>query len=586
MIQEVENIPQMPDYLKQYITQQDYSMYTAIDHACWRHIMRLNSYFFKDHAHSKYLEGLHEFGISIERVPKISEMDEKLKKYGWRAVGITGFIPAPEFLEMLAQSILPIACDMRKIEHIDYTPSPDIVHEAAGHAPIVADPGYANLLHKIGKVARYAIYAKEDNMVYEAVLKLSETKEDPHSTEKDIQEAQEGLNTALKSVKYVSEAQKLTRFGWWSTEYGLFVDKNGKTLIYGAGLLSSVGESYFCLNPEVKKVQMTIDCMNQDFDITKPQPQLFYTDDFSKLDAIVDEFSKTMAYKIGGVAALNKALEARTVTTTQLDSGLQISGTLVDYKTNSQGEIIFLKYTGSCQLSKEELQYVGHGANYHKEGYSTPLGVIKSVNKTSSQLTNEDLKNLGFVEGKKSKLEFYSGIVVTGVLSSVLLHQGKLHVITFKDCEVKWNEQVLFAPEWGDFDMACGSEVVSVFGGAADRDAFVKETIGMCSKARVQKCNLIDENKSLVTMYQQVRDLREQNLWNKDVEHSIRQIATKLDQQYPLDWLLRFEILEFLKLNNSKTDLVEKLIAQLNQLSKNAPNIKMLIDRGFKLLVS
>jgi phenylalanine-4-hydroxylase len=270
----------IPVHLKQFLVKQDYSLYTAIDQAAWRYIMRVSEAFFKDHAHPIYVDGLKRAGISTEKIPRISEMDEKLKKFGWRAVSVTGFIPPEIFMEMLSLQILPIACDMRNLGHIEYTPAPDIVHEAAGHAPILADPSYSSFLKRFGEIARRVIFAKEDTEVYEAVRELSEIKEDPGATEEDITDAQKKLDSAYAKVSYVSEARALTRLGWWTTEYGLF-KKDDKFLIYGAGLLSSAGESYNCLSEKVKKIPLDIRCTEMDYDITKPQLQLFYTDDFS-----------------------------------------------------------------------------------------------------------------------------------------------------------------------------------------------------------------------------------------------------------------------------------------------------------------
>src|SRR5690606_6325521 len=160
-------------------------------------------------------------GITVNRIPRISEMDEKLKRFGWRAVAVTGFIPPSIFLEFLSMGILPIACDMRRLEHLEYTPSPDIVHEAAGHAPILADPKFASFLRKFGEIARKAIFAKEDLDIYEAILHLSEIKEKVETQDIDIKRAYERLERAQKSVTYTSEASQLARLGWWSTEYGL-----------------------------------------------------------------------------------------------------------------------------------------------------------------------------------------------------------------------------------------------------------------------------------------------------------------------------------------------------------------------------
>ena len=70
----------VPNHLKQYIVNQDYSKYTYVDHSVWRYIMKINIDFFIRHGHESYIEGLRGTGISLERIPRIEDMDEKLSK--------------------------------------------------------------------------------------------------------------------------------------------------------------------------------------------------------------------------------------------------------------------------------------------------------------------------------------------------------------------------------------------------------------------------------------------------------------------------------------------------------------------------
>lgn len=574
---------ELPFYLRQYIAEQDYSLYTPIDQACWRYIMRVSKKYFGEHAHPKYLDGLRETGVTTEHIPLISEMDEKLQKFGWRAVIITGFIPPEPFLEMLAHRILPIASDMRKLENLDYTPAPDIVHEAAGHAPILADPDYSSYLKKFGEIARRVIYAKEDNELYEAVLNLSETKENPAATTEDIAKAQARLDEAVKNVGYVSEAQQVTRLGWWSTEYGLF-ESNGQYLIYGAGLLSSVGESFNCLSKNVKKVPLTVNCIEQAYDITKPQPQLFVTDDFKKLEKVIDQLAEKMAYKHGGVEGLAKAKRAQTLTSTVFESGIQISGVLVEYRLMTTGEVSFLKLAGPTQLSYDEMQLEGHGANYHSAGFSSPVGRIKGMLADPWLATLNEWKDIGCEKEQVCQFEFESGIRVEGRWLSSTVKNGKTIVMTFDNCTVRSGEEVLFSPDWGTFDMILGAKVTSVFGGAADRNAYAKDVYQKEFKPRPQKSNLTAENKELSQLYGVVREIRESATFNNDQLQRIIEVKQRLDAHYPKDWLLRLEILELLSLNKCSAQHCEQLKTTLAELSSESERMKMLIDRGLSLL--
>jgi phenylalanine-4-hydroxylase len=113
-----------PKHLLQFAVDQRYDDYTSVDHAVWRFIMRQNIFFLKEYAHKVYFQGLLNTGISFDRIPRIQEMNDILAKIGWGAVAVDGFIPPAAFMEFQAYKVLVIACDMRQIHHIEYTPAP------------------------------------------------------------------------------------------------------------------------------------------------------------------------------------------------------------------------------------------------------------------------------------------------------------------------------------------------------------------------------------------------------------------------------------------------------------------------------
>ena len=97
---------------------------------------------------------------------------------------------------------------------------------------------------------------------------------------------------------------------WWTAEYGLIGSLEAPK-IFGAGLLSSVGESKWCLSNQVKKIPLTLECVKQTYDITEPQPQLFVAENFHHLSDVLKQLSETMAYKTGGRKALDKLIQAK-----------------------------------------------------------------------------------------------------------------------------------------------------------------------------------------------------------------------------------------------------------------------------------
>lgn len=573
-------IDQIPEYLQPYIVRQDPSLYTQQDHAAWRYILKIASVFFRQHAHRMYRDGLRETGISTERIPLISEMDEKLRRFGWRAVAVSGFIPPAVFMEFLSRGVLPIACDMRKIENLAYTPAPDIVHEAAGHAPIIADPGYADYLRHYGELAQKAIFSAQDMDVYDAVRDLSDTKENPASTPEDIARAQRRLDQAVAAVDHVSEATQLGRMGWWTIEYGLIRDTenpHGSPKIYGAGLLSSVSESFHCLGPGVKQIPFSVDCIDMSYDITQPQPQLYVAKDFEDLRLGLEAMARTMAYQVGGLAGLGKARKARALTTTELDSGIQISGVLREFQVQGD-EAAYLQFTGPTQLSVRDRELSGQGPTYHKQGFGSPVGKLADGRRP------QDLSDADFARGR---LDFASGVVVQGkFVRSVRQQDGRALIAVFENCTVRREEEVLFDPAWGTYDMACGAAVVSVFGWAADRKAYLEATGGFHQPPGVPKTNLTDANRGLDALYGRVRQLREAGPDAPERESTLAAIHDELERGYPQDWLLRYELLELDARWTLRAPWAARALARLDAISASSRDLGETISRGLDLLAA
>ena len=212
---------ELPAHLRKYVVDQFYQRYTPVDQAVWRYIVRQLVSFLSANAHPIYREGLRRTGIEVDQIPHIENISKKLEEFGWKAVPVSGFIPPTAFMEFQALGYLPIASDMRTIEHAMYTPAPDIVHEAAGHAPIIADPEYATYLKKYADVASRSIISHEDLALYVAIRDLSDIKESRSSTPADIAEAEAKLDAAVAQISFASEAAQLARLYWWTAEYGL-----------------------------------------------------------------------------------------------------------------------------------------------------------------------------------------------------------------------------------------------------------------------------------------------------------------------------------------------------------------------------
>lgn len=543
------------------------------------------------HAHPCYLDGLLRTGIEVDRIPEISFVSAKLEKFGWRAIPVSGFIPPAAFMELQSLGFLPIASDMRAIDHLMYTPAPDIVHEAAGHAPILIDEEFAGYLRDYALVARKAIISFEDMNQYEAIRVLSDLKEDPNSTAAQVAEAEKKLDHVTRSISFISEAAYLSRMNWWTAEYGL-IGTMDNPKIFGAGLLSSVGEARECLLPKVKKIPMTIDCLNYSYDITEKQPQLFVTPSFQHLRVVLDELAKTMAYRTGGVEALEKAKLAQTVNTVELNSGLQISGRLKTYIA-LDNEPIYLQFEGPTQLCETSRELSGHGKFHHLHGFGSPVGRLTNTTKCLSEYGEVELKHFNIEIGKNVSLNFLSGVQVVGTVQSTLRGaNGRLLVISLDKCTVTQKDKILFDPAWGIFDMAIGSNVPSVYGGPADRKSY-GDTDDFVAKMIPRK-NLSASEQKKHALYAELRTLRAllnnptknfkvEDHSNDDVHFRFEKILIELNTHFSTDWLLYLNLYE-LVLKYPNSPIFFKVKAQLEKLKITEPNFSSLINDGLRLL--
>lgn len=569
-------LDKLPRHLLSLVIEQPYNEYTAQDQAVWRYVMRQNVRYLPHVAHSSYLNGLRQTGISIDQIPHMYGMNRILKEIGWAAVAVDGFIPPAAFMEFQAYNVLVIAADIRPIDQIHYTPAPDIIHEAAGHAPIIADPEYASYLRDFGKLGSRAFSSRHDNDIYSAIRHLSILKADPYTTDDQIEEAEADLDRIMKISAGPSEMALLRNLHWWTVEYGLIGELNNPK-IYGAGLLSSIGESYNCLQDHVRKIPYSLEAQHVNFDITTQQPQLFVTPDFEHLTTVLEEFAKGMALKKGGLTGILKAIDSLTISTSVLSSGIQVSG-LLKHAIVSNQQPAYLSYAGPVQLAFADEQIEGHDTSYHKDGFGTPVGFLKGIAAPLELIPKSDLQNYGISENQHCRLEFESGVIVEGYLTSVLTRNSKNVILSFKDCTVTYEDKVLFQPSWGMYDMAVGAGIRSCYSGAADPDAF-----GFSFPVPEEKTHKIqhtEKDKELYQYYEQVREIRDA----QDGYDRLSPIFEYVKTHHPEDWLLPLEIHEILENHNGYPELSEDVLRYLKKKSIGDEVLLKLIQDGLAMV--
>lgn len=575
----------LPENLHAFIVKQPYNEYTAQNQAVWRYVMRLNVDYLKKVAHESYIDGLRLTGISIDEIPHMEGMNRILKDIGWAAVAVDGFIPPNAFMEFQAHNVLVISSDIRTIDHVGYTPAPDIIHEAAGHAPIIANPEYAEYLRRFGELGSKAISSPDDDRMYEAIRKLSILKENPNSTQAEVDAATAEVETIQNQVTELSEMAKIRNLHWWTVEYGL-IGSLEDPKIYGAGLLSSIEESKDCLDSSVEKRPYTIEASEVSFDITAAQPHLYVTPNFAHLSFVLEKFANKMAVRTGGLSGIEKLVKSTKMGTVELSTGIQISG-IFTRAIEYEGAPIYLQTTGPTALASQGRELIGHGTHQHPDGFGSPVGKLEGTNLAIEDMSPRDLEAYGIVEGQVVTLNFEGGVCVEGkIITGKRDIRGKIQLITFKECRVTYGDEVLFDPSWGVYDMAVGKSLVSAFAGPADDKSF--KNIHKKSETVTQKIVYSPQELALHQEYARLKTLRETLENAPDVRVSVTELTPELNEfwqrtktSYPREWLLFLELLELMSAtNHSQGDAVRTHLEDLSQ----DKSLTSLIKNGLALI--
>lgn len=227
-------------------TRQEWAAYTQEEHAAWGLLYARRMETLRHTGSRLFLEGAQRIGLRPDRVPDLADVNARLAaRTGWAAVPVTGFLPAREFFQCLAQRRFPTTVTVRPRSQLDYLPEPDIFHDVFGHVPLHAHPVFADFLQRFGRAASAAV---TDDQV-----------------------------------------EAMARLFWFTVEFGL-IREGSEIRLYGSGLISSHGDAANALGPTCDRRPFTLDAvLAQAFAIDHFQEVLFTIDSFEQLFVAVAE---------------------------------------------------------------------------------------------------------------------------------------------------------------------------------------------------------------------------------------------------------------------------------------------------------
>jgi phenylalanine-4-hydroxylase len=218
--------------------EQNWRAYSEEEHAIWRLLFERQQRLLVGRACREYLAGLGGLGVAADGIPDFRRLSDILDTAtGWRIVAVPGLVPDDVFFAHLARRRFPSTCFIRRRDQLDYLQEPDVFHDICGHVPLLMNPVFADYMQAYGEGGLKAL----------------------------------GLG----------HLQRLARLYWYTVEFGLIATEEGLR-IYGSGILSSAGESVYCLDdPRPRRLQ---------FDLRRIMRTRYRIDDFQQLYFVIDDF--------------------------------------------------------------------------------------------------------------------------------------------------------------------------------------------------------------------------------------------------------------------------------------------------------
>lgn len=217
---------------------QDWNRYTAEEHAVWDQLFARQSRMLKGRVTDAFLKGLNVLNISEPGIPDFEELSNRLRSLtGWSVVAVPGLVPDDVFFDHLANRRFVAGRFIRRPDQLDYLREPDIFHDLFGHVPLLSDPIFADYMQAYG----------------------------------------EG---GLKALR-LGALDRLARLYWYTVEFGL-IRERGALKLYGAGIVSSFGESVYALqDPRPNRIA---------FDLERVMRTQYRIDDYQQTYFVIDSF--------------------------------------------------------------------------------------------------------------------------------------------------------------------------------------------------------------------------------------------------------------------------------------------------------
>jgi phenylalanine-4-hydroxylase len=239
-------------------------VYKLEQHQTWQKLVSRQEVLLQNRVCSEYIHGREQMNFSKDKIPHLAEVSLPMNAAsGWNPIRVAGYVPEPVFFKLLAAKCFPCTDFIRHPTELEYTPAPDMFHDIMGHLPLFTNVRFAKFFHTYGLA---------------------------------------GLN-----AKNDEDIAMLGRIYWFTVEFGLMnvhahdkiKRKSEDSKIYGAGIVSSVGEIPYSLSDKVSKEPFDIEKVSKTlFDIHNMQEHLFEIESFEELESEFSSWAKANRFLI------------------------------------------------------------------------------------------------------------------------------------------------------------------------------------------------------------------------------------------------------------------------------------------------
>ena len=275
-----------------FVVRQDHASYTADEQRAWRLFLE-NHLRVIDRSPERfdqaYLDGLHGLKFSNKEIPTELHLNQHLAPTGWRAVFVDGYLPPKVYMDMLLSRSFPVARNLRSLEHLALSPTPDFLHDVFGHLPMLFCRPYLTYLLNLCALMRKAQSDSRDSELYLLNRQVSRLKSRGEARSKRLTVLELRLaQLQRESESNPSKSALLERLFLWSIEFGLFGTPESHQ-IYGAGLLSAPLEVKAVCGKSTKIVGYTSDVIRHGICFTGAQKQFFVASGYQQLHDVLDQ---------------------------------------------------------------------------------------------------------------------------------------------------------------------------------------------------------------------------------------------------------------------------------------------------------